>query len=102
MINEYGDVYPCIILENSEFKLGNILTSNLNDIFDSEKYNNFIDNKLLKCVVDTIPRCKDFNVKYFCMNDCLGITISNFNNKKIRDERCTEMYPYLEKILWSN
>lgn len=99
-INQLGDIYPCLMLETEEYKLGNILTQDFNDIFTSDKYRQFIKDKIMKSVVDTINECKDCNVRYFCMNACLGISNSIYNNKEICKEHCKQVRPYLNKILW--
>ncbi|MFD3158727.1 radical SAM protein (plasmid) [Haloimpatiens sp. FM7330] len=101
MINEYGDMYPCITLEREEYKFGNILKDDLNSLFNSKKYEEFIKNKIQKSIVDTLPKCKDCKVRYFCMDSCLGISNSHYKNKEICEERCNQIRPYLSKILWN-
>ncbi|MFD3158728.1 radical SAM protein (plasmid) [Haloimpatiens sp. FM7330] len=101
MINELGDLYPCLTLDNEEYKFGNVLKNDLNSIFNSEKYENFIKNKIMKSIVDTLPKCKDCNVRYFCMDSCLGISNSYYKNKNINKERCKQIRPYLNKVVWN-
>jgi radical SAM protein with 4Fe4S-binding SPASM domain len=100
MINEAGDLYPCVILENEEFKFGNIIDKELNDIFKSENYRSFVDNKLKRAIVDHKTKCKDCNVRYFCMHKCIGVSSSYYNNEAICEERCKQVKPYLNKVVW--
>ncbi|WBW95820.1 radical SAM/SPASM domain-containing protein [Oceanirhabdus sp. W0125-5] len=99
-IDEMGDLYPCLVLGNNEYKFGNLLNQDLSDIFSSEKYREFIDNKVRKSIVDNIPKCKDCNVRYFCMDSCLGVSNSYYNNLEICEARCRQIYPYLKKVIW--
>ncbi|MBK1812322.1 radical SAM protein [Clostridium sp. YIM B02505] len=100
MINEAGDLYPCVILENEEFKLGNIIDKEFDDIFRSEKYQRFMDKKLKRAIVDDKPKCKDCNVRYFCMHKCVGVSSSYYDNEEICEERCKQVKPYLNKVVW--
>ncbi|NMM63780.1 radical SAM protein [Clostridium sp. P21] len=100
MINEFGDMYPCLILESEEYKFGNIIKEDPNYIFASKKYYEFIKNKLQRSIVDDVDKCKDCNVRYFCMDRCLGQNIGYYSNKEICEYRCNQVYPYLNKVLW--
>ena len=101
-INEFGDMYPCLFLEKKEFKIGNILNEDLDVIFNSKEYKSFINQKIIKSIVDNEKnhKCKNCNVRYFCMNDCLGYNNIDYNNDIILKEKCTHMKPILNKILW--
>lgn len=101
MIDDLGDLYPCLILDDKKYRLGNILTENFNDIFNSEKYAHFIKSQLKTSVVDNLSKCKNCNVRYFCMDRCLGMTNSYFDNDHICEERCKQLKPYLTKVLWN-
>ncbi len=100
MINELGDMYPCLILENEEYKFGNIIKEEPNCIFNSKEYYEFVKNKLQRSIVDDVLKCKNCNVRYFCMDKCLGENIAYYSNKEICEERCNQVYPYLNKVLW--
>lgn len=99
-INELGDIYPCLILIDKWYKIGNILKENFKEILFTQKYHQYINEKIRKSIVDDKPKCKDCNVRYFCMDECLGITNSFYNNEAICEERCGQIYPYLNKVLW--
>jgi radical SAM protein with 4Fe4S-binding SPASM domain len=100
MIDEFGDVYPCLVLNNEEYKLGNILTQNFDDVFTSPQYRTFIEKNLTDCMVDKISKCKDCTVRYFCMSKCRGENASYYENGEICEERCRQLKPYLTKVLW--
>lgn len=100
-INQLGDMYPCLVLENKEYKLGNILTEDVNDLFKSNRYHQFINEKIKKSIVDNINKCEKCNVRYFCMDSCLGVSNSFYSNKEICEEHCNQMHPYLTKVLWN-
>jgi radical SAM protein with 4Fe4S-binding SPASM domain len=99
-INELGDMYPCLVLDSEEYKFANILTGDIEEIINSKHYHEFIINKFKRSIVDGLPKCKDCNVRYFCMDRCIGVSESYYSNKKICEERCKQMRPYLTKVLW--
>ncbi len=99
-IDESGNMYPCLFLESEEYILGNILKDDLNELFKSEGYHEQIKNMMRKSMLDTIDKCKDCKVRYFCSDNCPGMNISLFNNIEIREERCKQMKPYLAKVVW--
>ncbi len=99
-IDESGNMYPCIFLEGEEYKYGNILKDNLDELLKSEAYHEFIRNKLRCSMLDAMDKCKDCNVRYFCSDRCAGMNDSYFNNKEILEERCKQMKPYLTKVIW--
>ncbi len=99
-INDLGELHPCLILDNKEYNFGNILNDELNEIFASKEYMNFINNKVRKSVVDDIPKCKDCNVRYFCIDRCSGVNDFYYNDKESLEKRCNYLKPYLSKVLW--
>ena len=101
-INEFGNIYPCLFLETEDYKIGNILQDNLSDILSSKKYSDLINKELQTAIVDKKSKCKDCNVRYFCMNNCPGMNNSLFNNDDICDLRCKQMKPYLSNVIWND
>ncbi len=99
-IDEAGNMYPCLFLEREEYKFGNILKDDLDELLKSEAYNEFIRNKVRCSMLDTMDKCKDCNVRYFCSDSCAGMNVSYFNNIEICEERCKQMKPYLAKVVW--
>ena len=99
-IDELGELHPCLLLDGKEYSFGNILNDELNEIFNSKEYIDFINNKIIRSIVDDIPKCKNCNVRYFCMDGCLGYNNSYYNNNKLYEEKCKHIKPYLSKVLW--
>ncbi|WP_291561182.1 MULTISPECIES: radical SAM/SPASM domain-containing protein [unclassified Clostridium] len=99
-IDESGELHPCLLLDGKEYSFGNIVRDELNEIFNSKEYINFINNKIMRSMVDDIPKCKNCNVRYFCMDSCLGYNNSYYNNNKLYEEKCKHIKPYLTKVLW--
>lgn len=102
MINEKGDIYPCLALEYEDFKFANALNINLKEVLQSERYSEFIEKVLEKIPVDNKEHCKDCNVKYFCMDRCVGVNYTYYDNDEICMERCKQVKPYLSRILWND
>lgn len=102
MINEKGDIYPCLALECEDFKFANALNITFKEIFQSEKYSEFIEKMIEKIPVDNKEHCKNCNVKYFCMDICPGVNRAYYDNDKICIERCKQVKPYLSRVLWNN
>lgn len=100
MVDEKGDIYPCLALEYDEYKFGNLIKDDLFEIFNSKKYQEFLDNNIVKTLVDAKSKCKDCNVRYFCMDSCPGVNHSIYDNVEVCAERCSQMKPYLNKVLW--
>ncbi len=100
-ISDLGELHPCLILDSKEYNFGNILKDELDEIFNSKEYMKFIDNKIMRSVVDNIPKCRNCNVRYFCMDNCLGYNNSYYNNSELHKEKCNHVKPYLNKILWN-
>ncbi|MBP5443853.1 MAG: radical SAM protein [Treponema sp.] len=60
-----GDVYPCQLLHDEKFYLGNIQENTLEEIYKSPKNNNFKTH-----TVDCIDKCKICDFKYLCGGAC--------------------------------
>ena len=60
-----GDVYPCQLLHNENFYLGNVHEKNLEEIYNSEKNAKFKFHTV-KC----IDKCKTCDFRYLCGGAC--------------------------------
>jgi len=65
-----GDVYPCALLMNEEFRLGNVFTESLCQIIKSEKMKNLC--KSLSERRNRIGKCSLCNWRNFCQGGCMG------------------------------
>lgn len=100
-INQFGDIQPCLLMGSEKYKFGNMLTEDPEEIFDSEKYIKFINDKIRISIVDYKSKCKECTVRYFCMGNCLEINKSLYKNKEICEEHCKNMHSYLTKVVWN-
>lgn len=85
-----GSVYPCHMLHESRFKLGNILTENLKDIIFSKK------NPFLDLSVDKLEGCKKCKYKYFCGGNCRARSLLEQNDLYGKDSLCEVSYSYID------
>lgn len=69
-IDPKGNVYPCQSLHEKEYNMGNILDSSIEEILQTEVYQNICEN----FSVDCIPTCRECNVKYICGAGCRSAT----------------------------
>lgn len=102
MINEKGDIYPCLVLEYDDYKFGNVLNDGLREMVQSENYKNLIEKIFKETPVDSKEHCKNCKVRYFCMDRCLGVSRSYYDNEDICEERCNQMRDYLNRVIWEN
>ncbi len=69
-IDEYGDIYPCVLLlKRDNFKLGNIL----NNEIELSGYYESIKNEKLKLQ----KRCNNCKLSHYCVGGCTGYHIIN-------------------------
>lgn len=102
MINEKGDIYPCLVLEYENSRFANALKINLKEELQSERYSEFLEKMIERTPVDDMEHCKNCNVRYFCMDRCAGVNHSYYDNDEICMERCRQIKPYLNSILWNS
>lgn len=60
-----GDVYPCTLLHQPQFKAGNILENSLAEI-----YNSAVMNKIKFHTADNIDKCRSCDFKLICGSGC--------------------------------
>ena len=70
-----GDVYPCQLLHNENFYLGNIHENSLEEIYNSDKNNRFKTH-----TVECIDKCRDCDFKYLCGGACQARHFSETGN----------------------
>ncbi|CAH1234192.1 MULTISPECIES: radical SAM/SPASM domain-containing protein [Vibrio harveyi group] len=85
-INSQGDVYPCNMLKDEEFKLGNLNENSLVEILDGKRANE------IRVSVDDIEICKDCDIKYFCGGVCRAAALSTNGTLTSRNEHCGLKY----------
>lgn len=75
-IDSNGDVYPCDMMKYEEFKMGNILTDDISQIWNCENANKF--NNITR---KTKKGCKDCKIKG-CNTGCFGISYGIYHSIK--------------------
>ncbi|RKX93662.1 MAG: hypothetical protein DRP84_08145 [Spirochaetes bacterium] len=90
LIKPNGDVYPCILLEDKKFFLGNIL---VNDIESFE-------NKFVIPSVDFFTSCAKCDVRYFCCGSCRAEAYYKTGNFLAPNPSCSIYKESYQKILW--
>ena len=70
-----GDVYPCQLLHNENFYLGNIHENSLEEIYNSDRNNRFKTH-----TVECIDKCRDCDFKYLCGGACQARHFSETGN----------------------
>lgn len=83
-IEANGDIFPCNLFVNKEFKLANIEEiEDLNQLFNTSK-GEFLSPCVQKFEPQKFDKCKDCNINYFCWS-CL---YSIYDIKDNFEERC--------------
>lgn len=95
-IDHVGDVYPCEVLQEEEYRLGNILKDGINLDYSSPIQN------LKTCVVDKIEGCKDCNVRYFCSSGCPKSDTTRYYNEEYKRKHCSQIKDIYNKIIWES
>lgn len=92
-VDASGDVYPCHMLQNSEYKLGNILKDSLEDMLMGSKNQSFIGN-----TVENIIACKKCEYKYFCGGGCKARTLFHSHTFNESDMYCKGFLDNYERL----
>lgn len=78
-----GDVYPCQLLHNEKFYLGNIQEKSLEEIYNSEKNTNYKFH-----TVERIDKCKGCDFRYLCGGACQARHFSETGSIDVAGEFC--------------
>ncbi|MCX6280064.1 MAG: radical SAM protein [Bacteroidetes bacterium] len=88
-----GDVYPCHLLREKEFIIGNILQEEFSDIFDRSR-----SGKTRVKSYD-IPKCKDCPFVSTCAGGCRASAFFTKGTLAAEDEYCEILYKFeVEKL----
>lgn len=98
-INSFGDIIPCMLLDMSRFKMGNIYE--IEDLYKFFNEREFKETdgykKLLRIKPETRQECSGCKFQMFCCF-CLKEMVKNMDDGKI-DTFCS-MFQKRAKILW--
>ena len=85
MVEENGDVYPCSAVEHvPNFKMGNMLTENLEDILNSSTAVNFQAR-----ITNNVEDCQSCPVQSMCGGGCPGNSFIRYHDLYKKDPNCT-------------
>lgn len=62
-----GNVTPCVLLQNGSFVMGNVLNSDLEEIWNSVRFRQYRG-----LTVDNIPVCQECEDRYICGGGCIA------------------------------
>ena len=86
IIDTRGNVYPCSLLINDRFKIGNIKENTFNDILKHPTLLELMAARNKR--KDTIEKCKTCMWKNFCQSSCLGSVFEQQGTIWDTDEFC--------------
>lgn len=92
-----GDVYPCQILSDPKYIIGNIYDDSLCDIVRSNKMEKLCS--LLQSRLVTIPKCKKCKFLYFCGCGCIAESENIYGTVNHEAWNCNLKYTEFEKLL---
>ncbi|WMM26568.1 radical SAM protein [Tissierella sp. MB52-C2] len=95
-----GDIFPCDLFTDEQFKLGNVdEIEDLRILFEEKNEIACTHSCLSDFEPDQHPLCCDCNVNFFCWR-CLHDLYILENNIDLFKERCDYMKPHLNELLW--
>lgn len=83
-ISPNGDMYPCVALSGQEFNLGNVLTANLNEIWE----NSNVLKELREVKKRVEGKCTNCTRLDYCRGGCRGMAYTLFNGLWDSDKTC--------------
>lgn len=100
-IGSNGEIYPCNLLMDKNYSIGNILEIddvvnyiNNMSISSNKGYKSFVDLKLCNN-----EKCKECSVKSFCWS-CPAECDDLLGRKDVFEERCNEVKDKLASVVW--
>lgn len=95
-VDAYGNVYPCHMLMEEQFKMGNITNKGLREILKENK----CQRKCWEYNVEEIEGCKECEFKFLCGGGCRARAHLVTGDIKAADPFCS-MYKYFYKTTFS-
>lgn len=99
-IDPHGDLYPCVLLTDGKYKLGNIFVDeDINAINgngrleERDGYKHFID-----LLPQRIEKCKDCDLNLFCWS-CLHF-VDYYKDSDLFEKRCLSKKSVLGEAIW--
>ena len=86
VVDSTGDVYPCVLLMEPEFRAGNIRTDPFSCFSESRVFSELL--KVLRLRTFNIAKCRQCVWKNFCQAGCMGIAYERFGSIYVDDGAC--------------
>lgn len=101
-VTENGDIYPCNLLNEKDYFIGNILKmDNLRDFIFKRKYiTSSAYQNFLKIQPNSIPMCRECKVNYFCFT-CPNLVKQMMKYPDDLTVYCNGRKRHLYKIIWN-
>lgn len=90
-----GSVYPCHMLHDEKFKMGNLDENTLKDILD----NNIISKKFQGLTVENIEDCNKCEYMYLCKGGCRARSYFAYGNVECKDSYCKMNKIYFDEFI---
>ncbi|WP_106767666.1 radical SAM/SPASM domain-containing protein [Paenibacillus faecalis] len=99
-INHNGTILPCSLLNKEEDSLGNVLDTELRNLFVTQNLTDLGSYKKLDRL-EALPNqeCSTCNVRYFCLT-CPHITELVSDGLETKNSICNGRKDYLEELVW--
>ncbi|OGL95390.1 hypothetical protein A2317_02320 [Candidatus Uhrbacteria bacterium RIFOXYB2_FULL_41_10] len=92
-----GNLYPCADTAIPAFRLGNLRTENLSDIWETSP----LLHKLRELNVDTMNRqCATCDVRYMCAGNCRGENYQTTRDLYGPHFKCEEIHDSIIELMW--
>lgn len=92
-----GTLYPCADAALPAFRLGNLRTENLADIWE----NSPVLQELRALNIDSMnPKCSACSVRYLCAGNCRGENYQTTKDIKSPHFKCEEIYESVLELMW--
>jgi radical SAM protein with 4Fe4S-binding SPASM domain len=86
VVDTTGNLYPCSLFMDEEFKLGNIRDKSINDIQSNPVLNDLVRAREKRKT--KIERCCDCMWRNFCQGSCMGVVLEQHGTIWETDEFC--------------
>ncbi|HUT04918.1 MAG TPA: PqqD family peptide modification chaperone [bacterium] len=93
-----GKIYPCSMLNQPEFELGNIWNMTLQQAAESDKFMNL--HKVLASRMETVEACRKCSFKNYCQGGCPGMALVDNGTLLAEDAQCELRKELFEELFF--
>jgi radical SAM protein with 4Fe4S-binding SPASM domain len=87
VVDTMGNIYPCSLFMEDQFKLGNVKDTKIEDIQANPLLNELVMARSTRKT--TIERCRSCMWRNFCQSSCMGVALEQHGTIWETDEFCT-------------